>query len=52
MSKVFVQTNDGNGNRVIVFRRSEDGALAQLASVATGGNGDGVPHLTSRGRWS
>jgi 6-phosphogluconolactonase (cycloisomerase 2 family) len=49
MSKVFVQTNDGNDNRVIVFRRSEDGALAQLASVATGGKGDGVPHLTSQG---
>jgi 6-phosphogluconolactonase len=49
MGKVFVQTNEADGNRVIVFGRGDDGALTQLASVATGGNGDGVPHLTSQG---
>jgi 6-phosphogluconolactonase len=49
MDKVFVQTNEADGNRVIVFQRGDDGALTELASVATGGNGDGVPHLTSQG---
>jgi 6-phosphogluconolactonase len=49
MENVFVQTNERDGNRVIVFQRDGDGALTQLASVATGGNGDGVPHLTSQG---
>jgi 6-phosphogluconolactonase len=49
MDKVFVQTNEADGNRVIVFQRGDDGALTELGSVATGGNGDGVPHLTSQG---
>jgi 6-phosphogluconolactonase (cycloisomerase 2 family) len=49
MGKVFVQTNEADGNRVIVFEGGEDGALTQLESVATGGKGDGVPHLTSQG---
>jgi 6-phosphogluconolactonase (cycloisomerase 2 family) len=49
MSNVFVQTNDGNDNRVIVFQRGQNGALTQLASIATGGKGDGAPHLTSQG---
>ena len=49
MGKVFVQTNEPDGNRVIVFEAGDDGALNQIASVATGGNGDGVPHLTSQG---
>jgi 6-phosphogluconolactonase len=49
MDKVFVQTNEADGNRVIVFQRGDDDALTELASVATGGNGDGVPHLTSQG---
>ena len=49
MGKVFVQTNEADGNRVIVFEGGDDGALTQLVSVATGGKGDGVPHLTSQG---
>jgi 6-phosphogluconolactonase len=49
MGKVFVQTNEADGNGVIVFRRADDGALAQGARVPTGGRGDGVPHLTSQG---
>jgi 6-phosphogluconolactonase len=49
MGKVFVQTNEAEGNRVIVFEGGNDGALTQLVSVATGGRGDGVPHLTSQG---
>jgi hypothetical protein len=49
MGKNFVQTNEADGNRVIVFQRGDNGALTELASVATGGNGDGVPHLTSQG---
>jgi hypothetical protein len=39
MGMVFLQTNEADGNRVMVFQRSEDGALTELASVATGGNG-------------
>jgi 6-phosphogluconolactonase len=49
MGKVFVQTNETDGNHVIVFESGGDGALSRLASVVTGGNGDGVPHLTSQG---
>jgi 6-phosphogluconolactonase len=49
VNRVFIQTNEADGNRVIVFERGDDGALAQVASVATGGTGDGVPHLTSQG---
>jgi 6-phosphogluconolactonase len=46
---VFVQTNEADGNRVIAFRRDEDGELSELGSYATGGAGDGKPHLTSQG---
>ena len=49
MGKVFIQTNEADGNRVIVFEGDADGALTQVANVATGGKGDGVPHLTSQG---
>jgi 6-phosphogluconolactonase (cycloisomerase 2 family) len=45
---VFVQTNEAE-NRVIAFRRGGDGALERTGDVATGGSGDGVPHLTSQG---
>jgi 6-phosphogluconolactonase (cycloisomerase 2 family) len=52
---VFVQTNEPGGNRVVVFRRADDGRLSQLQSFATGGNG-GVAapgtesdHLASQG---
>jgi 6-phosphogluconolactonase (cycloisomerase 2 family) len=49
MSKVYVQTNEADGNHVIVFGAGDDGVLTRVASAATGGNGDGVPHLTSQG---
>jgi 6-phosphogluconolactonase (cycloisomerase 2 family) len=46
---VYVQTNEAAGNRVIAFRREPDGSLAELGAYATGGRGDGKPHLTSQG---
>jgi 6-phosphogluconolactonase len=46
---VYVQTNEPGGNRVSAFRRAADGTLAPLGVFATGGSGDGVPHLTSQG---
>jgi len=36
-------------NRVIAFRREDDGSLTRLGDFPTGGAGDGVPHLTSQG---
>jgi 6-phosphogluconolactonase len=46
---VYVQTNEADENRVIAFRRDESGSLSELGAYATGGAGDGVPHLTSQG---
>jgi 6-phosphogluconolactonase len=48
LSNVYVQTNEQD-NRVIAFRRADDGSLTRLGAFATGGAGDGVPHLTSQG---
>src|SRR5215212_1457039 len=45
---VYVQTNAAP-NEVIAFRRAADGSLDRLGSMATGGDGDGSPHLTSQG---
>ena len=45
---VHVQTNAAP-NEVITFRRVDDGSLDLIGSVATGGDGDGTPHLTSQG---
>jgi 6-phosphogluconolactonase len=45
---VYVQTN-ATPNEVIAFRRAADGSLDRIGSVATGGDGDGSPHLTSQG---
>jgi 6-phosphogluconolactonase len=45
---VYVQTNAAP-NEVIAFRRAEDGSLDRIGSVATGGDGDGSPHLQSQG---
>jgi 6-phosphogluconolactonase (cycloisomerase 2 family) len=36
---VFVQTNELNGNRIIVFDRDRNGTLTQAGSYATGGDG-------------
>jgi 6-phosphogluconolactonase len=48
MNSVYVQTNEPE-NRVLAFRREADGSLAPAGEYATGGSGDGVPHLTSQG---
>jgi 6-phosphogluconolactonase len=45
---VYVQTNAAP-NEVIAFRRADDGSLDLIEIVATGGDGDGTPHLTSQG---
>src|SRR5215217_8067746 len=45
---VYVQTNAAP-NEVIAFRRAADGSLERIGSVATGGEGDDSPHLTSQG---
>jgi 6-phosphogluconolactonase len=47
-SAVYVQTNAAP-NEVIAFRRATDGSLDRIGSVATGGDGDGSPHLQSQG---
>jgi 6-phosphogluconolactonase len=44
----YVQTNAAP-NEVIAFRRATDGSLDLIGSVATGGEGDGTPHLQSQG---
>lgn len=48
-TSVFIQSNEAGGNRVFGFHRDDDGSLSEPVSVATGGNGDNVPHLTSQG---
>lgn len=48
-SAVYAQTNEAGRNRVLEFRRSEDGNLESIGSYETDGAGDGVPHLTSQG---
>jgi 6-phosphogluconolactonase len=45
---VYVQTNAAP-NEMIAFRRAADGSLDLIESVATGGDGDGSPHLQSQG---
>jgi 6-phosphogluconolactonase len=45
---VYAQTNAAP-NEVIAFRRKSDGSLEHISSVATGGEGDGSPHLQSQG---
>lgn len=47
--RVFIQTNESDGNRVFAFERDGDGRLAEPVVLATGGRGDGVAHLTSQG---
>src|SRR5215204_2823825 len=48
LGAVYVQTNAAP-NEVIAFRRADDGSLDPIGSVATGGDGDGSPHLQSQG---
>ena len=46
---VYVQSNETGENRIVAFDRAADGSLSELGSYATGGTGDGIPHLTSQG---
>jgi 6-phosphogluconolactonase (cycloisomerase 2 family) len=46
---VFVQTNATGENRIVAYRRNDDGTLSEFGSYPTGGAGDGVAHLTSQG---
>jgi 6-phosphogluconolactonase len=47
--RVFIQTNESDGNRVFAFERDGNGQLSAPVVVSTGGRGDGVAHLTSQG---
>ncbi|HET6765676.1 MAG TPA: hypothetical protein VFH27_18480, partial [Longimicrobiaceae bacterium] len=38
---VFTMNNAASANYVVVYARAEDGSLARLDSVATGGKGSG-----------
>lgn len=38
---VFVMSNSGSGNSIIVYHRASDGTLSQVQQVATGGLGSG-----------
>src|SRR4051812_18711814 len=49
MAAVYAQTNKTDANRLLAFRRRDDGTLEPHVAVETGGRGDGVPHLTSQG---
>jgi 6-phosphogluconolactonase len=46
---VYVQTNDGDVNELVAYRRTADGRLEHVGAVATGGRGSGKPHLASQG---
>src|ERR1700754_4513434 len=46
---VYVQSNERDGNQLLVFRTSPNGVLSGPGPVETGGAGDGVPHLASQG---
>ena len=45
---VYAQTN-ATENEVVAYRRDAEGQLSRIGSFATGGQGDGVAHLTSQG---
>jgi 6-phosphogluconolactonase (cycloisomerase 2 family) len=47
---VFVQTNELDGNRIVVFRRAGDGRLTEEDSYATGGNGGNAAPGTASDR--
>src|SRR5947207_9363250 len=40
--RVFTQSNDSGGNRVLVFDRHHDGTLVAAGSYTTGGTGTGT----------
>lgn len=45
---VYAISNEASGNRLLFYRRAVDGALTPQGSVATGGNGTGLPRLSSQ----
>lgn len=45
---VYVQTNDAEQNKVVVFGRDADGTLTRLGYHSTGGKGSGALHLPSQ----
>jgi 6-phosphogluconolactonase (cycloisomerase 2 family) len=47
---VFVQTNELDGNRIVVFERGGDGRLTRAGSFATGGNGGNAAPGTASDR--
>lgn len=48
MDRIYVQTNDADGNEVVAFDRDGAGGLAPLGRFATGGRGSGMSHLASQ----
>jgi 6-phosphogluconolactonase len=48
MEAVYVQTNDGERNEVVAYRREPNGSLTSLGRYETGGRGTGTPHLPSQ----
>jgi len=46
---VFAQTNDAEANELVAFTRMSDGRLENVGRYATGGRGNGTPHLPSQG---
>jgi 6-phosphogluconolactonase len=49
MNMVFVQTNSAEQNEIVAYARAADGSLSELGRYATGGRGNGEPHLPSQG---
>ncbi|HEX7255669.1 MAG TPA: beta-propeller fold lactonase family protein [Gaiellaceae bacterium] len=49
-SAVFVQTNELDGNRILVFDRASSGRLSPAGSFSTGGNGGNVAPGTASDR--
>jgi 6-phosphogluconolactonase len=45
---VFTQTNDARANEVVLYERGADGRLSATDTQATGGRGNGMPHLPSQ----
>src|SRR3954452_12863449 len=46
---VYVQSNETDHNHLLAFQRAADGTLSQAGAYSTGGEGDGIVHLTSQG---
>ena len=48
---VFVQTNELDGNQIVVFERERDGSLEREATYATGGRGGAAAPARCRTCW-